>query len=837
LFIAASICVFITNISAYAGNAVRKFETSSQIGIANQDMQWIFSKLSGQLVSLKNLRTGDEYIKGQYAGGNCFRAYVDATKVPPTLEIPYPYPAQGPEDALGGTLVDPKDCRLKKYSFEEKSGTRKLILFLYSQKSELEFCLEIVPADSECFSTIDLQVSNQGKSSRSVMVAVPYFTGLQLGDNADTNLAVHLAEVGQSRAKAWANHGDIYGRNWNGQWNAVYELSRNEGLGLIVPDKTLQNKIFRRFAGGGMSVFYFDKQTLEPGQSIIFPQAEVLVNIGDWKVTARRYRQWFSNAFKLRQPPQWWTELGLRGGGWVPQLSTVEENRKKNDRCFKSFKDLDLLYVGNQEGFCDNTYSAHFADFKEWAMYWECIDRNHWWCAVSHTDGDYTPRSSLGGYPELKEGVVRVEHVGRYVGLYIASKMMRKDSPMLQGKDYHDWLLMDSPGKAFHDHEDWFWVCNGLPEWQDHIAKTCKELLAKTGASYIRLDEYSHTFAPCFNPKHHHKSPYDAMKWDLEFLRKVRQAMDEVNPDAVLLTENVSEIANLYVNGGLMFWTPGPEIAPLRLADPTISVVGCHSGVVEAALQGIPCGTIYACNSDSSFRGNWQEWTGLEAKPAWYPARTSEEKEGPYGTPMRWHELSVAFAEAFRECDPSDVNPTVAVANPDSWAGRMWRSKNYWLMVCGNRAAIRPAAPVRVKIFELPAEITKGYEFDVETLAMREVPVERIGKGIFVSLTSGFSAVLFPKHECPALILMDVPEKLQLGTTWQGEIKAYAPWNPDIKPRNVTVAAPGVAEPVQVNLPGRVTLSIPDKLFPGSYYVKVNGKCLVLKRWFMIAKP
>jgi hypothetical protein len=81
-----------------------------------------------------------------------------------------------------------------------------------------------------------LTVVNKGMKCHKIMSAVPYLTGLSLGENRETNLGVRLREFGQSRAPAWSLNGDIYSRGWSVQWNAAYEPAMNEGIGMIIKE-------------------------------------------------------------------------------------------------------------------------------------------------------------------------------------------------------------------------------------------------------------------------------------------------------------------------------------------------------------------------------------------------------------------------------------------------------------------------------------------------------------------------------------------------------------------------------------------------------------------------
>ena len=92
---------------ADAAEVCSEIKTREIVGLENGLVRIEFSKISGQMISLKNLVVGDEYIKRSEGDGNPFRAYVDTTEMPKTVTQGAPWPVQPVEDAMGGELVDP----------------------------------------------------------------------------------------------------------------------------------------------------------------------------------------------------------------------------------------------------------------------------------------------------------------------------------------------------------------------------------------------------------------------------------------------------------------------------------------------------------------------------------------------------------------------------------------------------------------------------------------------------------------------------------------------------------------------------------------------------------
>ncbi len=820
LMLAPWLLIASTGSAAVAPPQSGQIRTDTTIGVANDRVSVSFDRKSGALLSLKNLATGDEYLKIGGSGGNPFRAYVDTTELPRVLRQGFPFPMPPLEDAMGGTLVDPAQCQLGETSFRRGGDSGVLRLSMQAAKPGLTFDLEVTVPDNDGAVNLQVTVRNGGDADHHVMMAAPYLTGLALGKDAAQNLGVSLAGFGQAGAPAWTNCGEVYGRVWGGQWNAVYDPASGESLGLIIQDKALDAKMFRRFPGGGMSVFYFNNRELKRGESVAYPTAQILVTRGSWRSVARRYHDWFTSAFQVRQHPDWFDDIDMFVGPWIPPAEAVAQAKVHPDApgSFASFSQLPRLHLQDRY------------DLKEWAMYWE----HH----LTHCFGVFDFRSDLGGVEAFREGATRVERIGRHVGLYVATQSMRVDSPFFAryfpGTNPEDWLLMETPQTRITEKDAdgglWFYCCLRNKPWQDYLAGLCKRMVQQTGAKYIRLDEAGAAYMICHNPAHHHASPYAATGEMLEFYRKVRQAVDEVDPQVLIFTENPTDLLNLYCDGSLAMWNAGSEIAPMRLTNPAFGAFSYGLGQIESALQGyVPADT--APCGEAGWANGYHEtlWgPGLVAKP-------KSLQTAPQQRPreFRWHELRDTFIDAVKRNDPTDIDPLGIGQDRGEWAARLWRSEKYWLMVCGNVAGIKPASPVRVKLPELPEAIQHAYEFDFETLAMREVPIVRDEQGIFVETINGFSAVFFPKPQCPPLVQMDDPPVLSNGKAMEVKLTAFAPWRSGSSPVQVHVAVPGLAVSSEsTRLPAITTVSAPAQAEGGFYYIHVTGDCLRLKRWF-----
>lgn len=784
--------------------------TEKTTGLENRLVRIEFDRVTGGLAGLRNLATGDEYLKESGGDGNPFRGYVDTTMMPPAATVPFPFHVQPVEDALGGKLIDPRNCRLVSSSFRKTKGGRRLILVLRHTKPDLEFTLSVTLPENDLTIDCDLTVRNAGKTAHTLMTAFPYLTGLALGENRETNLGVICRTIGSAGAEAWVDCGGVYGNNVSMQWDSVYEPRMDEGFGYVVMDPDVRNKIIRRFPGGGMSTLYFTPEKLAPGAELRYPAARLVVHNGNWRVVAKRYGEWFNHAFNPRPAPKWLDEIDAYQGPTIPPPSAG----------FPSFRHLDRLYLDN------------YFDVLEWAGYWPRSGGAH---------GTYHLRHDLGGAPEFRKGVGKVHEQGRRVLFYVATISVRNDSDLFKGTNLDDWKLLDRPDHMLDiDYPDGVSMCLGYEKWQDHVAETCKRLLWESGADGIRLDEFGTPFIPCFNPAHNHESPFDCSKWAMQFLAKVRAAMDEVNPDALLWSENPVDYGFKHMSSALVMYCNNDDLEPIRLAVPSARMLSyVHPGSVEAAMNGYASGKIKACRTGTYFLHR----SLMRKRPADFP-----EIGGPA---VRWHELRASFRDAFNSGEPHDRDP-IAPDDP-KWTGRLWMHGKYWLVVGGHLDATPLDGPTLVELPELPKNITYACEIDGRDLTRRTVPIKRKDGKVCVTVKSSSSAVFLPKPNCPPLVDVtatkgmlkagesliqgkEEPRGLKRGGRTKLSLKHFAPWRKSTGGK-VNVKACGLDQDAEnVSLPANVTVTVPADAEPGNYMVRVTGGCLEAKRWLLVDK-
>jgi hypothetical protein len=804
-------------------NVCKEIKSQKTVGLQNGLLKIAFDRSSGQLVSLKNLITHDEYLKDPGGSGNPFRLYLNPDKLPRMVTATFPWRVAVPKETedFGGKIVETGQCALLDSLFDHKDGAGHLRLLSEISSSGLAFELTVKLADNEDTAEMQLVVKNTGNKAVQMMTAFPYLTGLGLGEDRSTNLAVKMKKHGIPGEPAWSDpepgkysNGGVYGKHFIMPWQAVYEPKMNEGLGVIPLDPDLKNKLIHRFEGGGISIMYFPNDTIKPGKSLEYPAVQLMVHQGNWRKVARRYAQWFADTFTLRLPPAWYTKMDMWSSAWCTgedpeKLINTGENLRYGTPEYKSRSFVEYI----PRSFANNTQ-----DMIEYAMYHQGVIT----LKSYGQDGTYNFRHDMGGAPAFREGVKRIHKMGRRVMFYIASVSSREDSDLFKGTRMEDWLLMERPGKMYDiSYPEGVSMCFGFKPWQDHIAHVCKRLLWESGADGIRLDEFGTPAAACFNPAHQHESPYNGIKWGIAFLKVVREAMDEVDRDSILMTEGSCDFMHLYSDaGGLQMFYAGDGIEAIRIGVPTYRGPSHSQTAIETMVNGWVGTTTKVWRGSFPGYGQW-----LPKKPPGYPDSCDVQ--------LRWHELRASFHAAQVHGTITDSDPVA----PDvpQWIGRLWCADGYRLLVGGRNDLAPLPGPTKIKLPELPDDISCAYEFDAETLEMKQAELVRSGNNSFVTIHNRFTAVLLPKPGCPPLVIVDgnLPAG-KAGDALEISLKPFAPWG-EIKNSIVSIEMPGwELEQTRLTLPGTIKAKAPDDIYPGNYYLRVTGNCLPLRRWINV---
>lgn len=180
--------------------------------------------------------------------------------------------------------------------------------------------------------------------------------------------------------------------------------------------------------------------------------------------------------------------------------------------------------------------------------------------------GDYFfAADNLGGLDAERRGISALHRQNGHLLYYVEGLIVWKRSRI--GRTWaKDWAIMNEDGTYSESYRGFYDMCPAVPAWQEWFGKTAAAILRSTGVDGFFIDSLTATNNHrCFNPAHHHPHP-DVWTWGVrQFLRRVRQEVDAVNPEAVLFTEGEADLAREFTDGFIThsaFWNHGLFTVP-----------------------------------------------------------------------------------------------------------------------------------------------------------------------------------------------------------------------------------------------------------------------------------
>jgi len=167
--------------------------------------------------------------------------------------------------------------------------------------------------------------------------------------------------------------------------------------------------------------------------------------------------------------------------------------------------------------------------------------------------GDYFyPAENLGGLEAMRQGVDAAHREGGHVLLYVEGLIVWKRSRIGRSKA-KDWALMNADGSYTENYQGFYDMCPAEAGWQDWFARTLGDVVRSTGVDGFFMDSMLATDNHrCFNPRHSHAPQPDIWNWGLrQVLRRVREEVDKVDPNTILLCEGVGDMAREFIDGTL----------------------------------------------------------------------------------------------------------------------------------------------------------------------------------------------------------------------------------------------------------------------------------------------
>lgn len=784
--------------------------TKTEVGLENSAARIVFDKRTGQLLSLRNVPRNDEYLKDRKDDGGPFAVYSDFHTAFDISSQGTVFLTRSDPAAIAGAVFTPPASRLVSAS-HRRTGTGLALQLTYRDAgNRWEAEIEIWLPDQDGASEWDLRITNLQPQAAAFMASFPDISGFRLG-TGEANMQTTLREGG-GITPAWSKSGGIYGNGgqMSMQWHALLDKSAGVSFGLITLDPEIRNKWFR-IVKPRIGVVYFPPQTLNSGESWKAPRAKIMIGGGDWKPVARAYRDWFGNTFRTASRPAWGDRIDSWMGAWFAKTGGVLPPGGCGGltQCLDSFAELPSAYL------------KYPADLHEYAFHTQGSSRD----PQVHTDGDNVLRTDLGGAPALKEGIERIHQLGYRFAFYVEGYIVHKSSELAKSGKAERWSVMHRDGSitGSYTKAGFYQMCPGAVEWQDHLAAVASRLVRETGADAVRLDSLGFYFLSCYNPAHHHESPFGYNRWIQQLLDKVSRAVREVNPDCVLATEAPVDFYSSWFHGALHQSTVvGREIPLIRVALPGYRpYLYQQAGPIYGSLAGLPGG--------SNGYGIQPEMQQLDEN--WRAVRHG-----------------VASTLGYGEVGDTDPEPSL----PDVTC-RLFHGAGHSLVVCARvegangwdfpkeiRLA-REHKPFTVRVSGLSKPVAGAYLYDIETTRISPADFKQDGRDAVlpVSGTNWFMALL-REEDGPAVAELAPVPSMRAGESQRVAVRMLTPLR---RAMRATLTARGLnfgganARSIAIGVPGTATVIAPRDAAPGRYQIELEGQNLIGMKRFVDVVP
>ena len=194
--------------------------------------------------------------------------------------------------------------------------------------------------------------------------------------------------------------------------------------------------------------------------------------------------------------------------------------------------------------------------FKELGIEWLILN-NRWW---DHY-GDWMPRhDKFGSEAGFKEMIARLHQAGlkslpwwlpygvqvkefSRSGLYNDPVGRPKQSPEMEemlsatadvALQHRDWLIQDQQGKLVPISRNLACLCPAYPPARNYMVQLAKRMIVDWKADGFYMDVVF-TVPPCYNPAHHHKSPYDSVRQLADLFQDFRKVIEQYDPEGMLM--------------------------------------------------------------------------------------------------------------------------------------------------------------------------------------------------------------------------------------------------------------------------------------------------------------
>ena len=298
----------------------------------------------------------------------------------------------------------------------------------------------------------------------------------------------------------------------------------------------------------GVSMAYeYLRRTRGPGESLAPSEVAMQAHVGDWHAAMRNYANRLHRTWKFRPYPSKLTPVtNMLAAGWA-QGPLFRDGKYRTDFIKPATDCVELMswWEWSELGPWRTPWDKLEARlgpavYKRYSPYF-VTDPVTGKTMYPLSRGDYDGYNQRwGGLPTLREAIATYKKLGSLTTLY-TDPLLADDNTRCGQKWGELWGIVTPEGKYRTNYEAWN-MCHDVAEYRRFVADAMGRVMRETGADGIRLDEYGHAGAACFNKRHKHTfAEWGCTEWQraiAETTKMVRAAMDEAAPGSVLTTEH-----------------------------------------------------------------------------------------------------------------------------------------------------------------------------------------------------------------------------------------------------------------------------------------------------------
>lgn len=314
---------------------------------------------------------------------------------------------------------------------------------------------------------------------------------------------------------------------------------------------------------------------MQPSEPLLLPRLGIGVSsTGGWRAGVDFYKS-VRTALTYADTPTWLREAGALyspTAGGAGAIYLYQQPKTRIDNRITNFTQLpDLLDEAQSLG----TNVLYLSD------YWEGQNPDPNGFPPYYNKGDYVPMSALGGATALTTGITAVHADGGRVIAYVEPFIVYEETA-LAAAEGSAWGGRNAAGVLDSTYNYYYSMVAAHTEWQDELIEIAKRLVGDYGLDGVFLDSTGWQLNRQMSTDEE-KAFYTSQQWTegmVRLVNRVRTAIRDIDPDAVVLSESVSGPLAQQIDGGTAadlawLWPQNGgrlQASPLRYATPNVSI-------------------------------------------------------------------------------------------------------------------------------------------------------------------------------------------------------------------------------------------------------------------------